>query len=120
MSSASSGVLFFHSLTLYAANLAMMALVWLLWRRTRLRGFLLIATGSALHVATGLVLNAIAPFPIGNMPFSRVETLDDLTRAHSFLTLYGSNIVSSLLIVIGAAMAIRARKKAASSFEGAR
>jgi hypothetical protein len=112
MYSATAGVLFFHSLSLYAANLAMMALVWVLWRRTRLRGFLLMATGSALHVATGLVLNAIAPFPIGNMPFSRVQALDDPTRAHSFVTLYGANIVSSLLIVIGAAMTIRAWKRA--------
>jgi hypothetical protein len=115
MYSMTAEVLFVHSLTLYAANLATIGLVWMLWRRTHLSGFILVASGGALHVMAGMIQNAIAPFPIGNMPFSGIRTLDDLTRSKSFLTLYCTNIASSLLILIGAVMVIRAWRNTARS-----
>lgn len=70
-------------------------------------GFLVVAVGGVLNLATRVVQNLVPPFRMGRMPFTGARTLDDLSRAPEFILVYAGHAMAALLIVLGTVMVVR-------------
>lgn len=99
----------------YASTLALVVLLFFLWRRLRMAGLLLVTLGGVLNFTARVASSVVPPFRMSKMPFSHADTLDDVSRSTEFILIQTGHIVAGLLIVVGTVMVVRAL--ADSSFE---
>ena len=91
----------------YPSSIALCILMLYAWRCLRIGGFLIIAIGSGLGIATRICQSLIPPFRMGRMPFTGSLTLDDTSRIWAFSVVHSAYLIAALLTIVGAIAAMR-------------